>query len=142
MKIKNNPKSINYGRVFRIKLNEKSNNVTGNKLPLFNYGLMALENGKLVYKHLNAIDRLLRKKYKKELVFKYNTSLIIPVTSKPLEARLGGGKAQRSHWECPVRKGMIIIEFKTDIEFYKLEHGLNIIMDKLPFLTRIVRKFY
>jgi len=97
MAIKNNPKSVTYGRVFKIKLNEKVSTSSSHKMPYYMYGIKAIENGKLTMKHMNAISRLLKRLYKKNVKVKFNISLVIPVTKKPLEARLGGGKASRSH---------------------------------------------
>ena len=98
MAIKNNPKNVVHGRVFKIKLkdNRKSNSCSY-KIPYFMYGIKALENGKLTIKHINAMSRLLKRLYKKDVKIKFNISLTTPVTKKPLEARLGGGKAARSH---------------------------------------------
>jgi ribosomal protein L16/L10AE len=47
--------------------------------------------------HLNAFIRLIKRKFKKELSLRLNTSLIIPVTKKPREVRMGKGKGQRDH---------------------------------------------
>jgi large subunit ribosomal protein L16 len=91
------PKTFKYGRVFRVKLkkDEKARNFLN--VSFFEYGLKALENGKINLKHLNSITRLLKKLYKKNIAIKYNISLITPVTKKPLETRMGKGKGERSH---------------------------------------------
>jgi len=142
MAIKNNPKSVMYGRVFKIKLNEKTTISPSYKMPYYMYGIKAMDNGKLTIKHINAISRLLKRLFKKDVKIKFNISLIIPVTKKPLEARLGGGKAARSHWESPVKKGMVIIEISTQLDYIFLDKGLNVVLDELPFLSKIVKNFY
>jgi len=134
MAIKNNPKSVMYGRVFKIKLNESTVISPSYKMPYYMYGIKAMENGKLTIKHINAISRLLKRLFKKDVKIK--------VTKKPLEARLGGGKAARSHWESPIKKGMIIIEISTQLDYIFLDRGLKIVLDKLPFLSKIVKNFY
>jgi ribosomal protein L16/L10AE len=96
--IKNNPKSIKYGRVFRIKLKDTKSSSSGfESLKFYSHGIKALENSRLTIEHLNSINRLLKRLFKKNVNVKYNISMIIPVTKKPLEARLGGGKADRSY---------------------------------------------
>ena len=142
MAIKNNPNNINYGRVFKIKLNDKTVVSPNYTIPYYMYGIKAMDNGKLTIKHINAISRLLKRLFKKNVKVKFNISLIIPVTKKPLEARLGGGKAARSHWECPVKKGMIILEISTYLDYYFLQKGLAVVLHKLPFLAKIVKNFY
>jgi large subunit ribosomal protein L16 len=95
--MKEYPKTYKYGRQFRIKLrNNKISKVYLN-VNFFEYGLKVLENGKLTIKHFNSINRLLKRLFKKKVFIKYNIALIIPVTKKPLETRMGKGKAQRSH---------------------------------------------
>jgi len=91
------PKTFKYGRVFRVKL--KKDNKAKNFLNVFffQYGLKVLENGKLTFKQLISINRLLKKLFKKNIFIKYNISMINPVTKKPLETRMGKGKAERSY---------------------------------------------
>jgi len=91
------PRTFKYGRVFRIKV--KKNEIAKNYLNVnfFEYGLKALENGKITIKHLNSITRLLKKLFKKNILVKYNISLLTPITKKPLETRMGKGKGERNH---------------------------------------------
>jgi large subunit ribosomal protein L16 len=135
------PKTFKYGRVFRVKLkkNEKARNFLN--VSFFEFGLKALENGKITIKHLNSITRLLKKLFKKNISIKYNISLITPVTKKPLETRMGKGKGERNHWECSLKKGCIIIEI-GNLSFDDLKYGLKLVSDKLPVLTKIVKLTY
>jgi large subunit ribosomal protein L16 len=91
------PRTFKYGRVFRVKLHEKEFSKAFINVTFLEYGLKALENGKMTMKHLNSINRLLKKLFKKTIYIKYNVSLLTPVTKKPLETRMGKGKAERSH---------------------------------------------
>jgi large subunit ribosomal protein L16 len=91
------PKTFKYGRVFRVKLKKDEKSKHFLNVNFFEYGLKALENGKITMKHLNAITRLLKKLYKKSIFIKYNISLLTPVTKKPLETRMGKGKGERDH---------------------------------------------
>jgi large subunit ribosomal protein L16 len=91
------PKTFKYGRVFRVKIKENEKTKNFINVNFLEYGLKVLENGKITMKHLNSINRLLKKLFKKTISIKYNVSLITPVTKKPLEVRMGKGKAERSH---------------------------------------------
>lgn len=135
------PKTFKYGRVFRVKIKkfEKATNFLN--VNFFEYGLKAIENGKITIKHLNAITRLLKKLFKKNILIKYNVSLLTPVTKKPLEVRMGKGKGERDHWEYSLKKGCIIFEM-GNLEFNELKYGLKLVSDKLPVLTKIVRVIY
>lgn len=135
------PRTFKYGRVFRTKI--KNNHMARNfiNVSFFEYGLKALENGKITVKHLNSITRLLKKLFKKNIFIKYNISLLMPVTKKPLETRMGKGKGERSHWECALRKGTIVIEI-GNLNYDDLYYGLNLVADRLPVLTKIVKITY
>jgi large subunit ribosomal protein L16 len=67
--------------------------------------------------------------------------LITPVTKKPLETRMGKGKGERSHWECSLKKGCIVLEV-GNLSFDDLNYGLKLVSDKLPVLTKIVKLTY
>lgn len=135
------PKTFKYGRVFRAKLKNIEVAKSFINVSFLEYGLKALENGKITIKHLNSINRLLRKLFKKTINIKYNVFLSTPVTKKPLEVRMGKGKAERSHWECQLRKGLIIVEL-GNVKIDRLIYALNMVSLRLPVLTKIVKVVY
>lgn len=137
------PKKFKYGRVFRVKLKNKQSSVNFLNIWFYQYGLKALENGKIRLNHLNAFIRLMKRKFKKELNVRINISLITPVTKKPREVRMGKGKGQRSHWEGNIKKGMILLEVGgIKIPKQKLFRMLNLIREKLPVQTSIIKLTY
>jgi large subunit ribosomal protein L16 len=72
---------------------------------------------------------------------KLNCSLIIPVTKKPLETRMGSGKAERKFWKSPIFKGMIIIEFGR-ITSDQAKYIFKLIKNRLTFSIKIIRIIY
>lgn len=135
------PKTFKYGRVFRVKIKSVEFAKSFVNVTFLEYGLKALENGKITMKHLNSINRLLRKLFKKTIYIKYNVFLSTPVTKKPLETRMGKGKAERSHWECQLRKGLIIVEL-GNLKNDGLIYALKMVSLRLPILTKIVKVVY
>jgi len=85
--------------------------------------------------------RLIKTILSKKAFVKLNSALVIPITGKPLEARMGGGKAERQSWKSPINKGMIIIELGNINEDQAI-YMLNILKRRMPFSTRIVKKTY
>jgi len=134
------PKTFKFGRVFRTK--DKSYMKAFNNLNVQHckYGIKSLENGKMTIKHLNALSRLLKRLYKKDVRVKYNLSFVVPVTKKPLETRMGKGKGERDHWECVIRRGNVLLEFGG--KFLKLKRGLRLVRSKLPVFSFIVSLTY
>jgi hypothetical protein len=37
---------------------------------------------------------------------------------------------------------MVILEISTDLDYYFLQKGLDVVLHKLPFLAKIVKNFY
>lgn len=62
-----------------------------------------------------------------------------PVTKKPPEVTMGGGKGDVDHYVCPVRPGRIMFEIDGITEEEALE-ALRLAGHKLPVRTRIVKK--
>ena len=137
------PKKFKYGRIFRVKLKNKQISVNFLNIWFYEYGLKALENGKIRLNHLNAFTRLVKRMFKKELSLRLNVSLITPVTKKPREVRMGKGKGQRDHWECCIKKGMILFEIGgINLSKQRVFRMLNLIREKLPVHTSITKLTY
>ena len=136
------PKNFKYGRVFRIKL--KINDVSNYLLNtwFYEYGVKALKHGKIKVNHINAISRLLKRKFKKELKTRFNISLVTPVTQKPDESRMGKGKGQRSYWEYNVKRGAVLLEVGGFVDKDKLWKTLYHLRGKLPLTTKITKAVY
>ena len=138
--MKDGPKTIKYGRCFRLKL---TNDIKLKYLNLniYKFGFKAVEYGWLNNVQITSIMRLLKIIIKKKFKIKLNCSLIIPITLKPLETRMGSGKGERKLWKCPIKKGMIIFEF-----FYlnedEIDYIFKIIKNRLPFLIKKVKILY
>jgi large subunit ribosomal protein L16 len=136
------PKSVKYRRVFRVKLKKNQKAKARLSLNFFNYGVKALESGKLQKFHLNGISRMLKRKINKDCFLKYNITFDIPVTAKPLETRMGKGKAERSYWESKVEKGMIVLELGNVESSFKAMKALKFVKEKLPFKSTVVKLIY
>jgi len=138
--MKEAPNTIKYGRIFRLKL---KNDIRTRYLTITNYriGLKALEHGWLDSIQLNSVIRLLKIFFEKNVKIKLNCSLFIPVTKKPLEMRMGSGKAERKFWKCPVTKGMIILEL-DNLSNDQAEFVLSVMQHRFPFKTSLVRVVY
>lgn len=137
------PRKFIYGRVFRVKLKNYQTSKGLLNVWFYEYGLKAIENGKIKLHHINALSRLVKRTFKKELSIRYNISLITPVTKKPTEIRMGKGKGQRHHWEFNVKKGLVLLEVGGMVSSKdKLFRCLSLIQEKLPLHTKIVKLTY
>ena len=129
------PKQVKYRkqRKGRIKgMESKSINLTGGT-----YGLKALESGRVTARQIEATRRAITRKMKRRGRVWIRVFPATPITSKPVEVRMGKGKGNVDYWVCPVRQGKILYEIggiSHEIAMQALQAGAA----KLPLLTRIV----
>jgi large subunit ribosomal protein L16 len=62
-----------------------------------------------------------------------------PVSSRPAETRMGGGKGAVDHWVAVVKRGRVLFEV-ADIPEKTAREALSLAADKLPVKTRIVAR--
>ncbi len=62
-----------------------------------------------------------------------------PVSARPAETRMGGGKGAVDHWVAVVRRGRVLFEV-ADIPEETARQALALAADKLPMKTRVVAR--
>ena len=101
------------------------------------FGLKALECGKISARQIEATRRTITRKVKRRGKLWIRMFPSVPVTSKPVEVRMGKGKGSVDHWICPVKAGKILYEIggvPKVIAYNALKSGSN----KLSLNTKIV----
>ena len=61
----------------------------------------------------------------------------VPVTKKPAEVRMGGGKANVDHWAAVVKPGKILYEI-AGADKDSIAEAMGLAANKLPIPTKIV----
>lgn len=112
---------------------------SGNTLEFGEYGLQALQRVWLTAIQIEAcrvaVNRNLKRKGKMWIrVFPDK-----PISKKPLETRMGKGKAATDKWVAVVRPGRMLFEVDGVTESLARE-SLRIAATKLPIRTRFVRR--
>jgi large subunit ribosomal protein L16 len=74
------------------------------------YALKSLEKGRIEAKTMEAVRRVMVRKFKRSGQIWIRIFPDIVVTAKPTEVRMGKGKGSPSHWICRVQPGQIIYE--------------------------------
>ena len=129
------PRQVKYRkqRKGRIKgMENKSVNLT-----VGTYGLKALESGRVTARQIEATRRAITRKMKRRGRVWIRVFPATPITSKPVEVRMGKGKGNVDYWVCPVRQGKILYEI-GGIPYDTAMQALQAGAAKLPLLTRIV----
>jgi large subunit ribosomal protein L16 len=112
-------------------------------LDIGDYGLKAMEPGRLTAAQIEAARRVMMRKMKSSASLRSQGKLLvrifpdIPVTKKPTEVRMGKGKGSLSFWSTKVLSGRILFEFDgiTQELAMELAHSGNA---KLPLATKLV----
>lgn len=106
---------------------------------LGDYGLVAIEPGRITARQIEAIRVTMGRKLKKvgELFLRIFPQK--PVTKKPAEVRMGKGKGNPEYWVAVVKRGRILCEVKG-VERAYAKKVLRSAAYKLPVRTRVVER--
>lgn len=111
----------------------------GNHLAFGEYGLMALETGRITARQIEAARIAMTRKTKRGGQVWIKIFPDLPVTKKPLEVRMGKGKGSVDHYAAKVRPGRILYEI-GGIDSNLAVEALELAAAKLPLKTRLLIK--
>jgi large subunit ribosomal protein L16 len=118
------------GRISGIKSNTS-------KLEFGKYGLKSIETGRIPARTLEAVRRVLTRKFKRTGQIWIRIFPDIPITAKPAEVRMGKGKGALSFWVCKVQAGQILFEM-DGISLPLAQQAAILAYYKLPVKTKFV----
>lgn len=111
----------------------------GNTVAFGEYGLQALERGWLHAKQIEAARVAIMRHMKRRGKMWIRVFPDKPVTKKPLEVRMGGGKGPVDSWVAVIRPGRVLFEVEGVAEEVAKE-ALRLAANKLPIKTKFVRR--
>jgi large subunit ribosomal protein L16 len=114
-----------------------SNNTT--QLQFGRFGLKALESGRIPAKTIEAIRRIITRKFKRTGQIWIRIFPDISVTSKPAEVRMGKGKGSPTFWMCRVKRGQILFEM-DGIDSKLAQQACFLAYYKLAFKTQFIQR--
>ena len=114
----------------------------GNKVNFGEFGLKAIERGRLTARQIEAARRAMTRHVKRGGKIWIRVFPDKPITKKPAEVRMGKGKGAPEGFVCPITPGRIILEAEG-VPFEVAKEALRLAAQKLPVTTRfIVRRDY
>jgi large subunit ribosomal protein L16 len=129
------PKRVKYRKVHRGRL--KGTSKGGTRLSFGEYGLQALEPGWLTGKQIEAARVALTRYIKRGGKVWINVFPHKPVTKKPAETRMGGGKGVPESWVAVVKPGKIMFEL-SGVNPEVAKEAIRLASNKLSIKTRII----
>ncbi|MFK7873181.1 MAG: 50S ribosomal protein L16 [Oligoflexales bacterium] len=110
---------------------------TGNHLAFGDFGIMALESGRITSRQIEAARIAMTRKTKRGGQVWIKIFPDVPVSKKPAEVRMGKGKGSVDRYEAKIRPGRILYEIKGVDESLAVE-ALKLAAAKLPVKTRLL----
>ncbi len=131
------PKRVKYRKQQRGRLKGKASR--GNTLEFGDYGLQALEPCWLTARQIEAARRAIVRFVRKSGKLWIRVFPDKPITRKPAETRMGGGKGNVDQWVAVVKPGRIIFEL-AGVKEEDAEEAFRLAAHKLPIKTQIVKR--
>ena len=112
---------------------------TGNTIIFGDFGLQALESAWITSQQIEAARRAITRYIHRGGKVWIRVFTDKPVTKKPAETRMGGGKGAPDHWVAVVKSGRIIFEMAGVAEKTAKE-AMRLASHKLPIPSRFVAR--
>ena len=111
----------------------------GSSVDFGSFGLKAIENGRITNRQIESARVAMTRYMKREGKLWIRIFPDKPITSKPLEVRMGKGKGNLDHYVAQVKAGRIMFEL-DGVPRAVAEEALRLAAQKLPLLTKTVTR--
>ena len=131
------PKRTKFRKQFKGKIHGEAKG--GFLLNFGTYGLKAAEPERVTARQIEAARRAITRHMKRQGRVWIRIFPDVPVSSKPVEVRMGKGKGSTDYWAAKVKPGRVMFEIDGVTDVVARE-ALRLGAMKLPVLTRIVER--
>lgn len=111
----------------------------GSDLSFGEYGLRAVEAGRITARQIEAARIAITRSIKRGGKVWIRVFPDKPVTRKPLETRMGKGKGAVDEWVAVVKPGRVLYEIQG-VSLEVAKEAMTLAMHKLPVSTRLVTR--
>ena len=111
----------------------------GNRVSFGEYGLKATERGRVTARQIEAARRAMTRHIKRGGKIWIRIFPDVPISSKPLEVRMGKGKGNVDHWVAKIQPGTVLYEMEGVNEELARE-AFRLAANKLPIKTTFVQR--
>jgi len=133
------PKKVKHRKWHKGRSRKRTVETRGVELSYGNYGIKALEPAWLSSKQIESARRTITNYLKRSGRLWIRVFPDKPITIRPPETTMGGGKGSVDHYVFPVRPGRIIFEI-DGVDKDIASEALRLAGFKLPFKSKIVTK--
>ncbi len=111
----------------------------GSEVSFGEFGLKAVGRGRLTARQIEAARRAMTRHVKRQGKIWIRVFPDKPITSKPLEVRMGKGKGNVEYWICQIQPGRVLYEMEGVPETIARE-AFELAATKLPMKTTFVTR--
>jgi len=131
------PKKVKFRKMQKGRMRGKA--YRGSRVTLGEYGLKALEPGRITNRQIEAARIAMTRHVKRGGRVWVRIFPDKPITKKPAETRMGKGKGNPESWVAVVKPGRILYEM-DGITSEVAQEALRLAAHKLPIATRFVTR--
>jgi large subunit ribosomal protein L16 len=131
------PKKTKYRK--QMKLRNRGNAKAGSKVSFGEYGLKAVTRGRITARQIEAARRAITRSIKRGGKVWIRIFPDKPVSKKPLEVRMGGGKGNVEYWVAQIQPGRVLYEIEG-IPEDQARDAMMLAAAKLPVQTTFVTR--
>ena len=131
------PKKVKHRKVFKGRMKGKA--YRGSSVDFGEYGLQALDKGRLTARQIEAARIAMTRHVKRGGKIWIRVFPDKPVMKKPAETRMGKGKGNPEEWVAVVKPGRILYEMEG-VEPALAKEAFRLAAHKLPIPVRFVQR--
>ena len=131
------PKKTKFRKAFKGRNNGVATRI--NAIAFGDYALQSLDNERLTSRQIEAARRAITGHTKRGGKIWIRIFPQVPVTKKPLDVKMGGGKGSPEYWVAKVKAGTVLFEIKG-VEESVAREAMRLAGHKLPVRTRFLMK--
>lgn len=113
--------------------------LVGDKVSFGTYALKSVERGQMTSRQIESARRAMTRAVKRVGKIWIRVFPDKPMTSKPLEVRMGSGKGSVEYWVCQIKPGKVLYEM-DGVSEELARHAFSLASAKLPFKTTFVTR--
>ncbi len=110
-----------------------------NSVDFGDYGLMSLDNERINSRQIEAARQAITRYIKRGGKIWIRIFPHTPVTKKPLDVKMGGGKGEPQFFVAKVKAGTVMFEI-ADVTDEQAKEALRLASHKLPVRCKIIKK--
>ncbi|WP_151705041.1 MULTISPECIES: 50S ribosomal protein L16 [Nitrincola] len=131
------PKRLKYRKV--MKGRNRGLAQRGNKVSFGEYALKATGRGRITARQIEAARRTMTRHVKRGGKIWIRVFPDKPITTKPLEVRMGKGKGNVEYWVAQIQPGKVLFEI-SGVNEELVNEAFGLAAAKLPVTTTIVKR--